>query len=313
MRRSPESFICALGHVARTDELLKRGMTARQIESSVRTGTIRRAMRGVFVCRHTDADQHLAVAARARISCCSVLRRAGVWVGLDRRLHLQLSPQAKGPRPILNHDGYKIRYHWADSRFGNPPRSWRVSRMESVWQAIHCLDEENAIACLESAVHQKFLTVAEVRRLCAFAPRRLQAGISEMEFTSDSGQETITRRRLRHIGYSVVAQVRVSGIPYSQDLVVEDCVTLETDGKKWHGPDRFDNDRNRDSHVEGFGRRTLRLTQNHILHEWPTTLATIDRMVTDAKRERMRRTGRIIIGRDDPYEGLSDDIVAKLI
>ena len=171
--------------------------------------------------------------------------------------------------------------------------------MEAVWQAIRCLDEEHAIACLESAVHEGFLTIDQVRELCGRAPARLADGIQELEFTAGSGMETIVRRRLRHAGYSVAAQVSVAGIG-DEDLVVEDCAAIETDGEKWHGPNRFHADRARDLKTDALGRRSIRLTQHQVLYEWETTLAAIERVVTDAQRERSRRFGRILTRLDDP-------------
>ncbi|MGO4103582.1 hypothetical protein AB4Y63_06485 [Leifsonia sp. YAF41] len=214
------------------------------------------------------------------------MRRAGVWAGLDQSLHLQLPPNSHSAlRPAHDHAGRLIRYHWAPAKFGSAgEKSWLVNPMEAAWQAIHCLDEEHAIACLESAVHENYLTEQQVRRIGAHAPRHLQQGIREMEFTSDSGQETIARRRLRRVGFQVVAQERIRGLHYREDLVVDDCVALETDGKKWHGPDRFEPDRHRDIVFAGFGRVSLRLTQRLILREWPSTLAAIERTVRDAQR-----------------------------
>ncbi|GAA3876333.1 hypothetical protein GCM10022381_18700 [Leifsonia kafniensis] len=288
MRPIPEPLICSLGHVATTAEFARRGYEARDIRLAIQAGVIRRASRGVYLCRHADADQLTAAAAHARITCLSALRRAGVWAGLDQSLHLQLPPNSHSARrPVRDRDDRSIHYHWAPVKFDRAPRkSWLVDPIEAVWQAIHCLDEEHAVACLESAVHEKFLTEQEVRRIGANAPRHLQRGIREMEFTSDSGQETIARRRLRRIGFHVVAQEKISGLPYSEDLVVDDCVALETDGKKWHGPERFEPDRQRDVVLAGFGRVSLRLTQRMILHEWPSTLAAIERAVRDAKRTR---------------------------
>jgi len=170
-------------------------------------------------------------------------------------------------------------------------RCWLVEPMEAVWRAIHCLDEENAIACLESAVHEGFITAEQLWEICAIAPEHLQAGIAEIEFTADSGQETLVRRRLRRAGFRVVAQETPRGLP-AEDLVVEDCVALETDGKKWHGPDRFQADRDRDLLYEGLGRRVLRLTQRHILQDWESTFLVIARVVEDAQREQLRRRGR---------------------
>ncbi|TFC32038.1 hypothetical protein E3O53_12180 [Cryobacterium sp. TMT2-18-3] len=298
--RSTATLICTLGHAAMTDELLRLGVAPRQLRMAIARGTVVRAARGVYLCAHADRDQRDAAVAHGRISCLSALRRANVWAGIDRSLHLQVPAHATGTRPVRDQGGQRIHYHWAQPRFPETTeRSWLVSPMEAVWQAIHCLDEEHAIACLESAVHEGFLTIDQVRELCARAPVRLAGGICELEFTSGSGMETIVRRRLRHVGYSVVAQVKVAGIG-DEDLVVEDCVAIETDGEKWHGPDRFHADRIRDLKTEALGRRSIRLTQDQVLYEWETTLAAIARVVTDAQREQSRRFGRLLTRRDDP-------------
>ena len=281
-------------------ELRRHGVSPADVQRALAGGAATRAVRGVYLCAHAGPDQRIAVAAAGRLACVSVLRRAGVWVGLDRSLHLQLPPHASGERPTADETGRPIRYHWALTRFPDArERSWCVSPMDAAWQAIHCLDEENAIACLESAVHERLLTVEEVRRVCARAPARLHRGIRELEFTAGSGMETLVRRRLRHAGYTVVAQVRVGGIG-DEDLLVEDCVALETDGEKWHGPDRFHLDRNRDLKTEGLGRRALRLTHDQVIYDWESTFLSIKRVVDDAKRDRTRRFGRVILGADDP-------------
>jgi very-short-patch-repair endonuclease len=301
MHPPPESLVCALGHAASADELIGRGVTARQLRAAVQAGVLRHLPRGIYTCSHASVDQRAAAAAHASITCLSALRPVNVWTGTDTATHLQLPANASHSRPLFDEAGFRIRYHWAGIRFDTPDgRPWRVGPLEAVWRAIRCLDEGDAIACLESAVHEGVLTQEQVRRLCLHAPRRLQKGITELEFTAGSGQETIVRRRLRNAGYTVVAQEQVRGIPYSQDLVVEDCVALETDGKKWHGTDRFHADRNRDVHVEGLGRRTLRLTAQMVLYDWETTFTTIERVVADAQRDRARRSGRVIIGFNDP-------------
>lgn len=294
-----ETAVCAYGHVATTDELNRIGATPAHIRRGLHSGTIKRVARGVYACRHADRDQWDAAAMHARITCISALRRAGVWAGTDHSLHLQLSPHGAGARPAFTRTGRRIHLHWVRPRFSAGTSSWLAAPIDAVWQAIHCLDEEHAIACLESAAHEGYLTQQALRRVCARAPGRLQAGIKEMESTADSGQETIVRRRLRHVGYTVRAQERIPGLPYDQDLIVDDCVSIETDGRKWHGPERFEADRERDLHLEGMGRRALRLTNRAILDEWDTTLATIERAVADAKRDVMRRTGPVVVRLDD--------------
>ncbi|TFD86091.1 type IV toxin-antitoxin system AbiEi family antitoxin domain-containing protein [Cryobacterium serini] len=300
-------IVCSIGHVATTDELFRRGISAREIRAALQAGYIARAARGIYVCAHADAEQRQAAALHAQIACVSAVHRFGVWSGMHSALHLMRPADARGggaiARPSTDQSGRELHFHGASPRFARTGQSWMVDPLEAVWQAIHCLDEENAIACLESAQHLKFITPAELRRLCVLAPARLAPGLREMEDTADSGLETLTRRRLRHHGFTVVAQGQIGTWRGSirEDLVVDDCVALEIDGRQWHGAARLGSDYDRDLMVEGLGRRTLRLSYQHVMFEWATTLAAIERTVADARRLRDRRHGRRVHGRNEPW------------
>jgi very-short-patch-repair endonuclease len=287
------SLLCSLGHIATTRQLQERGVSAFRLRSAVEAGRVKHLRRGVYACTHVPELEEKAALAGGAASCISILREAGVWAGNSRSLHLQVAPG----RPRPDADGLVL--HWEHPRF--PMASpWRAGRMQAMWRAIHCLDEENSIAALESALHLEFLTRAEVGRLALHAPRRLHPGVDRLESNSGSGNETIVRRRLQSAGYSVVTQAYVPGMGH-EDLLVEDCVGLDVDGREWHGEDRYEIDHARDLRVEGFGRHVLRPSTSQIHVTWPTTLAVIERVVGDAIRERDRRAGRILIDRDAPF------------
>lgn len=171
---------------------------------------------------------------------------------------------------------------------------WIVTPLQALWQAMHCLDEEDAIAAMESAIHEGVLGTDEVMLLTIHAPRRLADGIGRLVPDSGSGNETIVRLRLQRAGYSVVSQGVVPGMGH-QDLVVEDCVGIEVDSREWHGPEQFAPDRDRSLLAEGLGRRTLRLRPSHIHDSWDRTLAVIDRAVTDAMAVRGHRRERRLV------------------
>ncbi|WP_403024049.1 hypothetical protein [Salinibacterium sp. GXW1014] len=162
---------------------------------------------------------------------------------------------------------------------------------EALRQAMHCLDSENAVAALESAGHEELLQPDEVWRVFRSAPRRVQRETTTLHFESGSGNETIVRLRLQHVGFQVEPQGYVPGLGH-QDLVVEGCIGLEIDGRKWHGEDRFALDRDRDIHSESLGRHVLRLRPAHIFETWPQTLIAIERAVSDAKTLRRLRSWR---------------------
>jgi very-short-patch-repair endonuclease len=172
-----------------------------------------------------------------------------------------------------------VHLHWEVPQF-EMSTPWIAGRKQAMWQAIRCLDEENAIAALESALHNRFLSAADVADVCARAPVRLADGISQMVSDSGSGLETIARLRLTRAGFRVNTQARVPGLGH-QDLLVNDRIALEIDGEAWHGADRFESDRERDLHAARLGRRTIRLTSHHVLDRWPDALTAIERALAD--------------------------------
>lgn len=198
-----------------------------------------------------------------------------MWAGHDRRVHAQVAPTASRAVPGAV-------THWSRPRFGMST-PWRATAMESLWQAMRCLAEEDAIAAMESSVAEGALSRSQVMELAVIAPRRLQHGIRSLEFTSGSGNETIVRRRLRALGFSVEAQADLPGVGY-QDLLVEGVVALELDSRTWHGEDQAAKDRDRDRVSEALGRRVLRVSPTHVHDTWPHTLSAIERMVADARR-----------------------------
>ena len=285
--------LCQLGHVASTRQLLSR-MTAATLRTAVQSGAIIRLKRGTYACTHLDAVTAHAAQVGGALTCVSVLAEAGVWAGSrdDQKLvHVQVPPTYSGRPPVT-------RLHWESARFGMASR-WRVTPLQALWQAMWCLNEENAIAAMESAIHEGFLPERQVRRLGRLAPRRLQDGIRRLVVNSGSGNETIVRLRLERFGYHVVTQGNVPGMGH-EDLVVEDCVGLEVDSQRWHDGNRYTIDRDRDLHVAGFGRPVLRLRPAYVHESWQQTLAVIERIVADARRERSRRTGRVLVGYADP-------------
>lgn len=271
--------LCTLGHVADRRTLVAHGWTRATLDGALRDGSVVRLRRGTYGCAHLDGASLMAARVGGPATCVSVLRSHGVWAGHDRRLHVQLP--ANSPRPAVR----EIRAHRSEVRFGGGTML-EASRMQSLWQAMHCLDEENAIAAMESAIKQEFLTEVEVRRLGAIAPRRLQGGIRLLAPNSGSGNETIVRLRLHRVGYRVVAQGKVPGLGH-QDVVVEDCVGLEIDSHEWHeDEEQRATDANRDLQSEGLGRHVLRIRPHHVHESWPHTLTVIDRAVADARRLR---------------------------
>lgn len=278
--------LCPLGHIAHTRDLIHGGWSRATLAAAVASGDIRRLRRGVYGCPHADADLVQAALLGGRLACLSVLRRHGVWSGHDTRLHVELHRHSS----VRNRQPGRVRLHYRAPRFA-PDSPWIACRSQALWEAIHCLDTENALAAVESAIQTGFLSYGQVMRVVAYAPRRLEWGLRRLVVDSGSGNETIVRLRLLQAGYRVVAQGRVPGLG-RQDLVVEDCIALEIDSRRWHDVERIPEDDSRDLQSEGLGRHVLRISPRHIHETWPHTLAVIDRTVADARRARDERRER---------------------
>jgi very-short-patch-repair endonuclease len=275
--------LCALGHVSNARQLAAGGWTRARLDAALQSGVVVRLRRGLFACAHLDEATAAAGRLGGALTCVSVLRQSRVWAGNGQRLHIQVPPSSSISAPAA-------KLHWVVPEFGMESQC-RTSALQALWQALHCLDEEHAIASVESAVKEKFISREELAELIHRAPRRLQSGLATIIMNSGSGNETVVRRRLAHVGYRVVPQGHIPGLGH-QDLVVEDCVGLEIDSHEWHDSDsQRDNDTTRDLHSEGLGRHVLRIRANHIYASWPQTLAVIDRVVADARLLRGLRLG----------------------
>jgi len=152
------------------------------------------------------------------------------------------------------------------------------------------------LAAVESAWHLDLLDVDGVDLLREHAPGRMAPTLARLDLRSQSGFETHTRVKLEDAGHDVESQIPIPGSS-DLDLLVDGCVGIETDGRKWHET-RFIADRTKDLVLESWGIRTLRLGAPHIFGQWPDTLATIERMVAEspqrlrAQRRRFRGSRR---------------------
>lgn len=269
--------LCNLGHIAHARDLRVAGWTRARVGAALSTGAVVRLHRGLYACAHLSAFRLSAASLGGALTCVSVLREHRVWAGHDDRVHVQVARTSSATVPI------GVRVHREVPRFAGS--AWYPSRLQVLWQAMRCLDGENALAAMESAIRRGFVSEAEVRRLGVLAPRRLQPLIRQLVANSGSGNESIVRVRLVAVGHQVVPQGHVPGLGH-QDLVVDDCVALEIDSHEWHEGEQRATDADRDLVSEGLGRHVLRIRPAHIHESWPATLAVIERAVRDAQRLR---------------------------
>lgn len=278
------TLMCAAGHVATTGQLRGR-CSARELRRACDSGLMTRIARGVYSCTHLDPQLVFAAKTGGRVDCVSSLARHGVWSGVEPPgVHLRMEPHQHARRAVPG-----TRVHW--SMTACPGSLLEVSPVDAVLQAIRCLGPDDALACVESALHTGFLSDDQLELVMLHAPVRLHPVLAEIDRGAQSGYETLVRLKLIRAEFRVRTQAYVPGAGHV-DIIVDECVGLEVDGEKWHGPERFIPDRTKDRNAELQGVRMLRIARPHIFEDWAMTLATIRRMVADAQRHPQHRRRR---------------------
>lgn len=273
--------ICHLGHVASATQLERIGARRRTLSAAVSSGMIRRIARGTYACAHLSGDLVTAARAGTQLDCVSSLARHEIWSGIEPAgLHLRMRPHHHQRSPL----GAVM--HWSDQHEASA-QPFEVSPIDALLQAIACLPPDDALASVESALHEGFIDEEQFDELYRWAPARLRPMLEQVDRGAQSGFETHTRVKLVRAGFRVRTQFPVPGTS-DFDLLVEDCVAIETDGRKWHA-ERFVPDRTKDIIGESHHIRVLRLAGTHIFDSWPRTLDTIRTMVADAQRPRPRK------------------------
>jgi very-short-patch-repair endonuclease len=293
-----------LGHVARRSTLTASGISRAKLESAVGHGELLRPLRGWYATPLADIDQLRAVQIGARIGCVTALRRWGVWGGNDGTLHLHANPTASrlrdarpmGSRIALPHpslsparagelaelllcDDAEPTVHWHERYSEAASLDWIVGPLAALAQAIRCQPEEQALACIDSALHEGVVSPAEWAKLTDALPRRRRSIIPLVDSRADSGVESIVRLRLVRLGYAVEPQVRVPGVG-TIDMVINGRVAIEVDGDAYHSTlEQRRRDRMRTTAALALGLPTLRIgTEQLGEQEWPLVLSGLERL-----------------------------------
>lgn len=257
--------IRSLGGVARVAALRRAGATEADVRTAIRDRQLLRIRKGWV---HTpDAAPILlrAVALGGRVACISAARLLGLWTpDDDGALHLARPAHAGrtygDPANVVEHwqsDPWRMREEAVES-IPNPVR-----------QVLLCCSREVAITIIDSALNKRVLTRAQLKQVVATLPAGLASVLEDVDGASESGLETLCRLSLVSLGARVRTQVFIRGVG-RLDLIVEDRLVVEADGRAWHdSPGAFYADRNRDIRLIALGYVVIRLSYQQVVHEWP--------------------------------------------
>jgi very-short-patch-repair endonuclease len=135
-------------------------------------------------------------------------------------------------------------------------------------------DLETAVAGFDWAMRSGRLDSFECERTMLWLPDRARVISRWIDERSQSILESVARTRLLRRGWSVRSQVRVGDLE-SIDLVVEDTVALELDGREFH-ESRFERDRRKDLAITLEGRHSIRVSRSMLVSDWTRVEGAIE-------------------------------------
>jgi hypothetical protein len=282
------ALVTSRGHLVRTAELVAHGFSSAMIRHAVARGVIIRVCHGWVGTGAANQLAVIAVSHRGTLTGPSALASRGTWDAVDKRLHILVPPNSHGaPLPLRaplasfaapRFPPGAIERHWDIERApdATEPR-WRSSVIDALRIVALTAPDEQYIACVESALHEKTLPRAAIPALRASLPLRLRHLCDALEPRSGSGLETIVRLRATPLARRIDVQVAVPGISRrggdgEVDLVIDEWLVIEVDGDEHHDSAA---DRIRNGVLVRFGYRWHRFGYAQILFDWPSVEATI--------------------------------------
>jgi hypothetical protein len=247
-----------------------------------------RVCKGWVATREASQLSVIAIAQRGKLTGSSALYSREIWDGVNTRIQIRRRPNSHGePRrlatPIAEfvpprHSRVGIDTTWSTERFvdeAEPP--WRVSIIDALLDVARQVARDQFLACIESAVRRGAMSRAALPVLLGHLPERLRFDSALLDFSADSGIESLARIRLAPLVQSMETQVRIPGISRAGgdgrvDLLLDKWLVIELDGDEWHDP-AADRLRNQVLVQQGF--RSHRFGHRQVIHGWPDVEATV--------------------------------------
>ena len=284
-------MVVALGGLATTADLIRGGASARGLTAALQSGSTRQPRRGWHTTLPQNAPRVVAVAAGGRLTGAAALHHFHAW-RWRKPSHLDV---------VLPH-GASVPPGTERIRFTRRPAGWRaggsklrgatpgmVAVADALVHAIPRETFEEAVALLDWSLKTGRLDEFEMIELTLRLPVTCRAIVNWVDPRCDSFLESVVRTRLRLLGYRVSSQIPVEGFG-GIDLVVENCVGIELDGREFHVK-AFENDRRKDLAIVIDGRSSLRVSYDMVVNEWHIFEAAVERAVSSHRTSRWRRRG----------------------
>ncbi len=258
----PVATVTAAGGLAPIAHLRSMGCSEYSLTVAVRAGLLNRVRNGWYTTLDAGSPRVVAVRSGGRLTGISALHDFGAWI-LDppRSIHVAV-PEHSSAKPAGPH----VSLHWEDP--WDPPSRPGVAALTDSLVRL-ALDEslEVSVPCFDWALATNRLDQIDFERVLLRLPRVLHGIASLVDGRSQSILESVARVRLQRSGWRVRTQVGV-GLFGAIDVVIEDRVALELDGRAFH-ESTFESDRRKDLAITIEGRHPIRVSMSILREAWP--------------------------------------------
>jgi hypothetical protein len=274
------ALVHALGGIAQKQQLVRRGASDLDLTRAVKSGAVTRARQGWYSTLAAGDPRYRAVRVGGRLTGISAIAALGGWVLGDHPLHVAVPRNAARLRSQWDRHE-RLRYpesggvivHWDLEGHGSGSVH-TVSLAAALRDVV--LDEpfEQAVAALDWAMHTGLFDEIDLHRLIRDLPADF-AGLADwVDIDCESLPESLARTRMRLRDHAVRSQVDLTS-GERLDLLVDECIGLETDGERYHR-DRFERDRLKDLAIAIDGYHGIRVSARTVFHAWPLAEAAIE-------------------------------------
>jgi len=210
----------------------------------------------------------------------TALQLQGIWIPRSTGLHVACAPHSarlRSPRDsrVRVSPSDRVRVHWRDLPDGGSRLI--LDPLDALRDALACVDADAILPTADSVLYQHPELKTNWTTFCESAPAHRRQVLLTADGICESGIETMTWMRLRHL--PMTRQVAIRGVG-DIDFLVGDRLVIEVDGEQYHtDPQQFENDRRRDAVLASLGYVVLRFSYRQVTERWHEVQTAVDAML----------------------------------
>ena len=252
------------GGIARSRDLLARGVSRHMLAQAIRSRSVRRLRRGWITLPDTDLRLQSAADRGVILSCITQAERLGLWIPDTGG-----APHVAAPRG-RHIDAPMCRVHWSAPLVPRSPSSLEDPLANVLMYVAKCQDRESALTIWESALNKRLIDHAKLETLPFSGTAREL--VRECSPFSDSGLETLFRTRLGWLKVRIRPQIWILG--HRVDFLIGDRLIVQIDGKDHAGAQRTKDNRH-DAELLLRGYHVIRVSYAQVMFDWPAVQSLI--------------------------------------